>query len=505
MRAVLIATGYPEGMGTLMCSYRPTPLLRIADKPVIFYIMEFLVKHKITKCDLVLNHLPQMIETRLGDGERWGLQITYHLARDAAQPFAVLRPAVQGWKEDTVLFGMGDCLPSFGPEDFAQGAPTLFYYPDKAWSGWSILPTKALEGIPSKTPLAEMPRFLAAESRAASVKPSLSTRSLEDLKKSNLMIIAQKNPQYLLPPTARMVESAVWLSRAVSLHPTAKVLPPVFIGQNCQIKSGAVIGPNAVIENNCIIDSRSVIQDAIVCYRSYVGEGLEIRNCIVDRNLLINLALNTNVTIHDDFILGDMSPPKFKLFPIMLLERLLAAISLLLFFPVYLYLKKNHGIHLDPMLQLPASNDRYTWKTFNWMTFGENPKKKPGAMQRYFRRLPTLWNIIKGEAHFVGVSPRSITDVENLPPDWQKLYLKSKVGLITLSDLDNTPDPTIDDLYASEVFYSVHMGFLYDLKLLFRWLVKKIKSIGSAWNSTVAQQIKEKERLSDSNNSSNII
>ena len=94
------------------------------------------------------------------------------------------------------------------------------------------------------------------------------------------------------------------------------------------------------------------------------------------------------------------------------------------------------------------------------------------AFQNFFKRIRTLINIIKGDVHFVGVTARSIEDARKLPPDWQKLYLKSKVGLITLADLDYGMYPTGDELYAAETYYAIHMNMWFDIKLCFRWLKK---------------------------------
>ena len=63
-----------------------------------------------------------------------------------------------------------------------------------------------------------------------------------------------------------------------------------------------------------------------------------------------------------------------------------------------------------------------------------------------------------------------------------------------------TPNATIDDLYASEVYYSIHMGLLFDLKLLFRRLANKIKSIKTAMRST-EESVQSQRLPSDANNS----
>ena len=151
MRAVLIATGFHTALEPII-HYRPSPLFRIVDKPLIIHIIEFLSRHGITHCDLVLRHLPEMIEATLEEGLRWGMHITYHLAKDAHHPYDVLAFVAQEWKDELVLLGKGDVLPELPAAIFQQTAPiipTLFYYPSNEWSGWSLLPASLLRALSS--------------------------------------------------------------------------------------------------------------------------------------------------------------------------------------------------------------------------------------------------------------------------------------------------------------------------------------------------------------------
>src|SRR5688572_28197316 len=99
MRAVIIATGYKPGFSSLL-HYRPSPLLHVADKPILFHILDFLAELKIKQCDISLSHLPYMIEESLQDGSRWGLTITYHLSRNPYTPFQILQPATHNWGDE---------------------------------------------------------------------------------------------------------------------------------------------------------------------------------------------------------------------------------------------------------------------------------------------------------------------------------------------------------------------------------------------------------------------
>jgi len=76
MRAMILAAGRGERMRPLT-DQTPKPLLPVADKPLIIWHIERLVRAGLR--DIVINHawLGAQIEARLGDGARWGARIRY--------------------------------------------------------------------------------------------------------------------------------------------------------------------------------------------------------------------------------------------------------------------------------------------------------------------------------------------------------------------------------------------------------------------------------------------
>ncbi len=76
MRAMILAAGRGERMRPLTDTL-PKPLLPVAGKPLIVHHIERLAAAGIRH--LVINHahLGEMIETRLGDGSEWGVEIRY--------------------------------------------------------------------------------------------------------------------------------------------------------------------------------------------------------------------------------------------------------------------------------------------------------------------------------------------------------------------------------------------------------------------------------------------
>jgi hypothetical protein len=476
MRAVLIATGYQPELEPLM-HHRPSPLIKVVDKYIIVHVIEYLVKQGIHKFDIVLNHLPQQIERVLEEGKRWGAAITYHLAKDPAFPFASIKPIAHFWGAENIILGQADCLPKFSKHPFREDekkSSILFFYPSKEWTGWGVVPATLLSKLPIDTSIKDFISKAELSCKTLKAVPFLSTQNVHEIIQSNIRFITQTSHTGIYPAGAHMADLGVWISHAVVIHPGIIIHPPIFIGENCQIQEKVQLGPNVIIENNCIIDKGSTIEHSLICQKSYVGEGLNIAHSLVDRNLLINLSHQSILYIRDDFILSGLTPPHWLESPLKWFEQLFALVFMILLFPFFGMMMFSCTLKKTAMLQLPAERDPTQWKTFNWLHFVPRNGSPPNPFQQTFLRLPVLLNIIRGQVHFVGVTPRSIEETAKLPLDWQKLYLKCNIGLISLDRLDFGPTVNSDDTYAAEAYYAVHQGIRFDLGLMIRWLKQKI-------------------------------
>jgi NDP-sugar pyrophosphorylase family protein len=76
MKAMILSAGLGTRLRPLTYE-TPKPLIPVAGRPIITYVIEFLKKYEVR--DLVINlyHLPQLIEDYLGDGSLLGVKITY--------------------------------------------------------------------------------------------------------------------------------------------------------------------------------------------------------------------------------------------------------------------------------------------------------------------------------------------------------------------------------------------------------------------------------------------
>jgi NDP-sugar pyrophosphorylase family protein len=76
MKAVLLAAGVANRLRGVVDNI-PKPMVPVAGKPILQHNLEWLKKFSVTDIYINLHHLPEVITSHFGDGDRWGLRITY--------------------------------------------------------------------------------------------------------------------------------------------------------------------------------------------------------------------------------------------------------------------------------------------------------------------------------------------------------------------------------------------------------------------------------------------
>jgi lipopolysaccharide/colanic/teichoic acid biosynthesis glycosyltransferase len=499
MTAVIIAAGLSPGMEPLNERY-PTPLLPLLDRPFIQHVVEFLVEGGMTRFEFVLSHLPEKIEGFLGDGSRWGCTFRFHLARDPSHPYDILKTLHLGEDAGTLFLAHADRLPLVDLEQTRPAnpieEPVMFFSPPirridpsaensqdtRQWTGWAWVPADILKNLPKGLDEGALEAHLASTGQSkgslVQLSNSLSVRSYGDVLASQATVLGKEFKGLLLG--GKEADESIWLSRNLTLHPMATLNPPVYIGENCRIGKETSLGPNAVIGKDCVLDSDCTVTNSLIFPGSYVGEGLELDEVLVDKNRLINVKFGAAVSISESFILGGLSKAHLGQWFAGIFSRFAAACLLLVLWPFLLATalllkvgRRGPVLFKKEAVRLPVQTDEALWQTFGWLSFAPDRKErgKGGAVRHFFLRfLPGLINIIKGELRFVGVKPRTRDEIKALPKDWQALYLNAKSGVITEAFINYGAFPTEDELYTSEVFYSVSAGIGHDFKLLSGYL-----------------------------------
>ena len=491
MRAIVIATDCETH--SHFADRIPTVLLPLVDRPVIQHVVESLIDKGVTEFDFVLNHWPEKIEALLGNGARWGVTFRFHLAKDSQRPFQLLTAMRIG---GPVLLIRADRLPMIATEDImlADNGPVVFGSTvENEFHGcdWFVVAPNHLARIAGLTEseVAQTMISLAdIQGRRVNVTRVLSVATPELFLESQLRTLEGVYPELLL--TGREVEKGIWLSRNVSLHPTARIVAPAFIGPNCRIGKRAQIGPNAVISSDCVLDALCKVENSLVMSGSYVGEALELSDAIVDKNRLLNSRVGATISVVDNFILSSLTERPVKKFVLGMVSRLVAFLLFIVVAPVFLFALLTKRSSKTEVVRLPEVEDENCWTIFNFRTYllqeGKPASESEGWKNFVYNFVPGLLNIARGDLHFVGVAPRSAAAIRELPADWRSLYLKAKSGIVTEAFVYHGARASHDETYAAETVYAVSAGFRHDLKLLMGYFARLLQHPFSS-NSSASQ------------------
>ncbi len=112
MKAMILAAGFGKRMRPLTDDL-PKPLLCVGGKPLIVYHLERLQSLGVTEVVINVAYLGQKIIEALGDGERWGMTITYSVEDEPLETAGAILKALPLLGEAPFLLVNGDVWTDF--------------------------------------------------------------------------------------------------------------------------------------------------------------------------------------------------------------------------------------------------------------------------------------------------------------------------------------------------------------------------------------------------------
>ena len=478
MRAVILCTVAAEPFGPLTRG-APAALLPLGDRPFLQHVMERLAAQGFRQVDLVLSDAAEQVERLVGDGRRWGITITVHLARDPDRPYRAI-PSLSG--TPAVLLGHADRLPAGDWSrlmESAQAGPVLLAAPDRRWSGWAVLPPALLEDLPATLDCAGLEDLLATRQRARIVTCEwmLDATSPQGLLDSQHRVLDSLVPDITLQ--ARRIAPGVWAGRGAVIDPTATLIGPVFIGELAQIGAGARLGPNVVIAGGAVVGASSSLTNCLVGPNSYVGDALELAAAVVDGDHLLNLELATVLRVSDRALLAPLAGDGRR--PVGWLSRITAAVALLLTAPIVactaivLFLARGRVWHRRIVTLTPAPAHQPA-AVVELLTF-DDPDSPPRSIWAHLllRVLPGLRYVAAGYLGIVGTEPRSPDAASGTPEPWEELIGRVRPGLITEGLVIHEPTASEADQMLADAWYAAHSSLRYDLRLLVAYVARLLR------------------------------
>lgn len=474
---------------------RHPAMMPLVDRPILQRQVESLVALGVERIDFLLCEQAAELEQFLGNGERWGCVFSHHLVRDPRRPYGRLKEILAA-DDERVVFGHADCLIDFSatPEPSVDTALVWIEGKRPAWTGWGMFHTSTLRQMVNwGRNFAGLERaVLARLENAALTRDSSWTGIVLDshqwVRTPDELLAAQQmffNHPQRFPVHAHEVEKGVWIGRNVSIHPTARLHSPVYIGENSRIEEYAHIGPATVVCGDNVIDARSKVEKSMILAGTYVGIGTEMDRAVADGERLMDTRLGVALWVPDRAILGNLAERRAASRETGLPERLFAAFLLAMFLPFtvllllplalagWRYRVARHRIVTPATPAAPCGKEA----TLHCL---ESTPDSLLVHRRFLRHfitafVPQLVDVLTGKFHLVGAKPRTRAEMAKSSGDAQRAYLAAQPGIISEALLQGVAadDPEMAD--AADAYYAVQAGLIYDGQLLCRYLIRVLR------------------------------
>ncbi len=346
MKAVVMAGGEGTRLRPLT-SMRPKPMVPIVNQPVMEHILGLVKHHGITEVVATLAFMPQVIEDYFGDGDEWGMDITYAIEETPLGTAGSVKNAAEVLDE-TFLVISGDALTDINLTEVvefhkAKGAAVtiaLKRVPDPLEFGvvitdddgrierflekptWGQVFSDTINtGIYVVDPLVFdfIPEGMPFDF-SSDLFPILMDKgyplygcvvdgywadvgSLEGYVEVHRDILDGKAMIYV--PGAKTKDD-VWVGPNASIDPTAEIGQKVVIGANTTVRAGAKIGPYTIIGDNCLVSYSAQTEHTIVWNDSFIGKFSQVRGAVLCRSVDVRASarIEQGAVIGDESVVG---------------------------------------------------------------------------------------------------------------------------------------------------------------------------------------------------------
>ncbi|MBA2287678.1 MAG: NTP transferase domain-containing protein [Ktedonobacteraceae bacterium] len=343
MKAVVMAGGEGSRLRPLTIR-RPKPMVPIVGKPVMEHILNLLKRHGITEVVVTVQYLASNIEDYFGNGSHFGMRITYSREDTPLGTAGSVKNAEEQLTEPFLVIS-GDALTDYNLSDIIA-----YHENKKALATLTLAHVhNPLEyGVIITNEDGHIAQFLEKPSWGEVFSDTINTgiyvldpqifsyfekdRPFDFSQDLFPLMLKKGDPLYgyiaegywcdvgshseymranadamqgrvEIEIPAKNIGGKVWCEEGVEISEDAQLYGPLYLAQDCKVKSGAIIHGPSTIGHYTIIDERAQIDRSIVWNNSYIGERAELRGALVGASS----SIKSKAVMFEGSVVGDNS------------------------------------------------------------------------------------------------------------------------------------------------------------------------------------------------------
>ncbi|MEW6619845.1 MAG: mannose-1-phosphate guanyltransferase [bacterium] len=346
MKGVVMAGGFGTRLRPLTCNI-PKPMVPLANKPMMEHIISLLKKYGIKDIVVILYYQPEIIMDYFGNGEKFGVNVTYVSATQDLGTAGSVKNAAKHLNKEPFLIISGDVLTDFDLKSIIkfhkekkaiatitltavtnplQYGITLIdsntgrikrflekpswgeVFSDTVNTGVYVLEPEVLEDIPE----GEMfdfskdlfPKLLAENSPLYGYVATGYWRDIGNLTEYRLAHYDVLTQKVNIEICGEKKEN-IWKDKHSIIADGVNLEGNVIIGKHCSIGEGVKI-TNSCIGDNCIIEENSIITNSILWDGVHIGNSCELRENVIGKESYIKKCsfLEIEAIIGDGCVVG---------------------------------------------------------------------------------------------------------------------------------------------------------------------------------------------------------
>jgi NDP-sugar pyrophosphorylase family protein len=305
-------------------------MLRIGNKPLLEFFIEFCVLSKIKDIHIVQTNDSNEVENYFRDGSKWDINLKYLTIDDEMEMEEILRSKEDDFSGESLLVFNGFFFLNYKKKHIED----KFLQNEESWnhtiaSGQGLL---YFDHFTSYKQIKNLKTF--------SHKHFLQAKKLDSIKtyyELNMDMVSGAAKNFIMP--SYNSEQGVFIGQNVEIMYSCEITKPIILGDNIQLKKNSHIGPGAIIGSNSLIDSYTSIKNSIVYRNSYIGTKLEINNKIIYKRRLIDPDTGAVIDIVDDFLLAEVHGDLISVLANWIIEVLFALVLMIIQLPFYVLIR----------------------------------------------------------------------------------------------------------------------------------------------------------------------